>query len=298
MTKIIFSLFENEHLSESIRKGINAESGSYIKRQFPDNETYIRILSDVEKKDVILVCSLHKPDNKFLTLLYFCKLLKDLKAKSICLVSPYLSYMRQDKQFKNGEAITSKYFAEILSSLVDKLMTIDPHLHRIKSLNDIFTIPCVTISTSKLISNWILNNITNALIIGPDSESEQWVSEVANGASAPFIILSKIRRNDNLVEIVAPKLTTYKNYTPVLVDDIISTAHTMLETIMHLKIAKMQPPICIAVHAVFAKNSYRNLKKSEIKNIITTNTIIHKSNQIDISEMIIHELLLKSSAAK
>lgn len=298
MPKIIFSLFENEHLSERIRKGINAESGSYIKRQFPDKETYIRILSVVEKKDVILICSLDKPDNKFLPLLYFCKLLKDLHAKSICLVSPYLSYMRQDTQFKNGEAITSKYFANIISSLVDKLITIDPHLHRIKSLNEIYNIPCITLDASKLISKWIKNNIANPLLIGPDSESEQWVSKIAKGASAPFIILNKIRLNDNLVEIVVPKLNKYKDYTPVLVDDIISTGHTMLETIMHLKMASMPPPICIAVHAVFAKNSYRNLKKSQIKNIITTNTINHKSNQIDISKMIIRELLIKNGSDK
>lgn len=290
MQKIIFSLFENENLSESVRKGINAERGSYIKRQFPDKETYIRILSDVEKKDVLLFCSLDKPDNKFLPLLYFCKLLKDLNAKSICLVSPYLSYMRQDKQFKNGEAITSKYFAEILSSLVDKLITIDPHLHRIKSLNEIFTIPCVKLNASKLISKWITTNVKNALLIGPDSESEQWVSEVADGARAPFIILKKIRHGDKVIDVVVPEIAKYKKFTPILVDDIISTAQTMIETIMHLKLAEMKTPICIGVHAVFAKNSYRNLKKSQVNNIITTNTIIHESNQIDISEIIINEL--------
>jgi len=199
--------------------------------------------------------------------------------------------MRQDKQFKSGEAVTSEYFADILSSIVDKLITIDPHLHRRKSLKEIYSISCVALHAAVLISKWIKDNIPNALLIGPDCESEQWVSEVAKAANAPFIVLNKIRHGDKNVEVSVPDTKKYKSYTPVLVDDIISTARTMIETIGHLKKSGMQPPICIGVHAVFAGNSYNNLKESGIDNVITCNTIIHKSNNIDISEMIITELL-------
>jgi ribose-phosphate pyrophosphokinase len=291
MKPIIFTLPGNEKLSENIIKGINGEVGNFTQRQFPDGETYIRILSNVKEREVTIICSLHEPDNKILPLIFLCKLLKDLSVKSICLVAPYLSYMRQDKQFKSGEAVTSEYFADILSSIVDKLITIDPHLHRRKSLKEIYSISCVALHAAVLISKWIKDNIPNALLIGPDCESEQWVSEVAKAANAPFIVLNKIRHGDKNVEVSVPDTKKYKSYTPVLVDDIISTARTMIETIGHLKKSGMQPPICIGVHAVFAGNSYNNLKESGIDNVITCNTIIHKSNNIDISEMIITELL-------
>lgn len=290
MRPIIFTFSENEILTESIIKGIDVEVGNYTIRQFPDAETYIRILSNVEERDVIIVCTLHKPDSKLLPLLFFCNLLRDLNAKSICLVAPYLSYMRQDKQFNSGEAVTSKYFAKVISSMVDKLITVDPHLHRRSSMQEIYSIPCIVLHAAKLISTWIKHNIPNALLIGPDSESEQWVSEVAKDAGAPFIVLQKIRHGDRDVEVSVPEIEKYKNHTPVLVDDIISTARTMIETIGHLKKAGMKPPICIGVHAVFANEAFKELEKTGVKEVVTCNTIPHESNKIDISEMITNEL--------
>jgi len=80
----------------------------------------------------------------------------------------------------------------------------------------------------------------------------------------------------------------YKDHIPVLIDDIISTARTMIETIMHLKTAGMKSPVCIGVHAVFAGNSYEDLKNSGANRVITCNTIKHESNAIDISGMVIN----------
>lgn len=290
MKPIIFALPGNELLAKKISDGINGESGNFIQRQFPDGETYIRILSKVENCEIIIVCTLNEPDSKLLALIFFCKLLKDLKAKSICLVAPYLSYMRQDKQFNSGEAVTSKYFANILSETVNSIITIDPHLHRRSSMNEIYSIPCSVLHASELISNWIKIKIPNALLVGPDSESEQWVSEVAKNAEVPFIILEKIRHGDTNVEVSIPHIEKYKYHTPVLVDDIISTARTMIVTVQHLYNAGMKAPICIGVHAVFANDAYNDLIKSRIMEVITCNTIPHESNKIDISEMIINEL--------
>jgi ribose-phosphate pyrophosphokinase len=241
----------------------------------------------VEEKEVIVVCTLHEPNPKLLPLLFICKLLKDLKAKSICLVVPYLSYMRQDKQFNSGEAITSDYFAQLISSFADRIITIDPHLHRRSSMNEIYSIPCNVLHSAKLISSWIKNNIQKPLLIGPDSESEQWVSEVAKDAGAPYIVLEKLRRGDNDVDVSIPQTEKYKDHTPVLVDDIISTANTMIETIGHLKKASMKPAVCIGVHAVFANLAYDNLIKAGAKEVISCNTIFHSTNKIDVSEIII-----------
>ena len=286
MKPIIFSLPGNELLGESISSGIKGEKGNFEIRQFPDGETYVRVLSNVDDKKVIIICTLHQPDAKLLPLLFLCSLLRDLKVKSICLVAPYLAYMRQDKQFNPGEAVTSQYFAKLLSSLVDRLITIDPHLHRRVSMKEIYSIPCEVLRAAELISEWIKNNIPDAILIGPDSESEQWVSEVAKNAEVPFMVLQKIRRGDRDVDVSIPQVEKYKNNIPVLVDDIISTARTMIETVLHLKNAGMKPPVCIGVHAVFSENAFEELKKSGISKIITCNTIPHSSNGIDIAALI------------
>ncbi len=286
MKPIIFSLPGNEALAESITAGIKGEKGDFEMRQFPDGETYVRVLSDLKEKNIFIVCTLHQPDAKLLPLLFLCNLLRELNAKSICLVAPYLAYMRQDKRFNPGEAVTSQYFAKLLSSLTDRLITIDPHLHRRVSMKEIYSISCEVLHAAELISDWIKNNIPDAILIGQDSESEQWVSEVAKNAGVPFMVLQKIRHGDRDVEVSVPQVEKYKNYTPVLVDDIISTARTMIETVMHLKNAGMKPPVCIGVHAVFAGNAFEELKKSGIKKIITCNTIPHSSNGIDITALI------------
>lgn len=277
----------NEDLTDELTQKESAEKGMLEMRKFPDGETYLRILSNVKNKKVILVCTLHEPDSKLLAVYFLAKTAKELGAKSICLIAPYLCYMRQDSVFNPGESITSTYFAQLISGFADSLMTIDPHLHRRKSLSEIYTIPTKVAHAANHISAWIKYNIANPLLIGPDAESEQWVSEVANNANAPYIILTKIRHGDREVEVSIPHFDRYKDHIPVLVDDIISTGRTMIETIAHLKTAGMNPPICIGVHAVFAGNAFQEIKEAGAAKIITCNTIPHESNRIDISDLLI-----------
>jgi ribose-phosphate pyrophosphokinase len=286
MKKIFFALPGNVELTQSLVEKCQAEFGKAIVRQFPDGETYIKIESDVKDKQVMVFCTLNHPDEKILPLYYLSQTAKELGAKSICLVSPYLAYMRQDKRFQPGEGITSSYFAKLISSFADSLITIDPHLHRRSSLSEIYTIPTTVIHAADLISKWIQENITNPVLVGPDSESEQWVSEVAHRANAPFIILEKIRKGDTAVEISVPNVAKYKDFTPVLIDDIISTARTMIETIGHLKKTGMKKPVCIGIHGIFANDAYTDLLTAGAELVVTCNTIPHVSNRIKIDEVI------------
>jgi ribose-phosphate pyrophosphokinase len=287
MKKIFFAMPGNEQLTDALIQKEKAEKGIVEIRQFPDGETYVRILSEVKNKEVIIVCTLHEPNSKLLTVYFLSKTAKEIGAQRICLIAPYLSYMRQDITFHAGEGVTSTYFAHLISGFVDSLITIDPHLHRIKSLSEIYSIPTKVAHAANHISAWIKNNIDTPILIGPDRESEQWVSQVAKNAGVPYIILTKIRHGDRDVEVSIPHFDTYKDHTPILVDDIISTGRTVIETIGHLKNAGMKPTICIGIHAVFAGNAFQEIKDSGAKDIITCNTIAHESNRIDISDLLI-----------
>lgn len=291
MKKIFIALPENEELTKSLAKSCNAEIGKIVIRQFPDEETYIKIESDVIGKQVIIVCTLNHPDKKLLPLYFLSKTAKELGAKQILLIAPYLSYMRQDKRFHPGEGITSSYFANLISSFADSLITIDPHLHRRSSLSEIYSIPTTVLHASEIISIWIRNQIEKPLLVGPDSESEQWVSEVAISANAPFIILEKKRRGDEDVEVSVPYVEKYKNHTPVLVDDIISTAQTMMATISHLNKVGMKKPVCIGVHGIFANNAYFELLRTGAEKVVTCNTVLHESNIIKIDQLITSTLI-------
>ena len=283
---ILFSFPGYEDLTGKINEQLGFESGDVTVRNFPDSESFVQINTNVEGKDVILTCGLDNPDQKAMALMFFANVAKELGARQVGLVAPYLGYMRQDKRFHVGEAVTSDIFAKFLSKQIDWLVTIDPHLHRHKSLEEIYSIPLRVFHAADTISAWIKDNIKNPVLIGPDEESDQWVADVANKVDAPFIVLTKIRHGDKDVEVSVPDVEKYKDHTPVLVDDIISTARTMIEIVQHLHKAEMNPPVCIGVHAVFAEDAYEQLKKTGVRKIVTCNTITHESNEIDVSEIL------------
>ncbi|WP_276370467.1 ribose-phosphate diphosphokinase [Chryseolinea sp. H1M3-3] len=242
MSRLLISFPGNELMTDKIGAALKIERAAITIRNFPDGESYVRVLTDVNGKEIIVVAALDRPDTKFLALVFLLRLLRDSGAKKITLVSPYLAYMRQDKQFQPGEAVTSTYFAAFLSACIDELITIDPHLHRRSSMAEIYAVPCHALHAAPLISEWIRASVPLPVLIGPDSESEQWVSIVAKNANAPYLVLEKQRYGDRSVSVSFPDVAPFRSHTPVLVDDIISTARTMIAAVKHLREANMRRP--------------------------------------------------------
>jgi len=254
-------------------------------RQFPDGELYVRIDGDVQGEDVVIVGSLHAPGDKFLLIAFLAGTARDLGARCVGLVAPYLSYLRQDSRFKTGEGVTATYFARLLSQVVDWLVTVDPHLHRLDSLDHVYTIPTTIARAAPAIATYIATKIDQPVLVGPDAESVQWVSAVAAGCGAPYVILEKTRRGDRDVSISMPD-QAWKGHTPVLIDDIVSTGKTMVEATRQLRAAGSAPPVCIAIHAVFADAVNDELMLAGARGIVTCDTIPHPTNQIGVADSI------------
>lgn len=283
---LLFAYAGNEDLAALLIDKKGYERGAMDIHHFPDGESLVRFDSDVKGRDVLLLCTLDRPDPKAVSLMFFAQTAKELGAKSVGLIAPYLGYMRQDKRFHDGEAVTSGIFAAFLSAHFDSLVTVDPHLHRHKDMSEIYTIPTKVVHAADAIAAWIKNNIDKPVLIGPDEESDQWVADVARKAGAPYTVLTKIRHGDKDVEVSVPEIDKYADHRPVLVDDIISTARTMIAAAGHLNHAGMKPPVCIGVHAVFAGDAFEILKSAGVERIVTCNTISHETNDIDVSDML------------
>jgi ribose-phosphate pyrophosphokinase len=290
MTRLVVSMPGSELLARRLAAELSAGLAEPKTRRFPDGESYVRLDADCENKDLIVVESLDRPDEKFLPLIFLCDLLRELGAARVVLCTPYLAYMRQDRRFRAGEAVTSRSFARILSRTVDGLVTVDPHLHRYASLGDLYSVPTRVRHAAGLIADWIKTEVQSPLLVGPDSESEQWVSEVAARAGAPHIVLEKTRRGDRDVEVSVPEVERWRDHRPVLVDDIISTARTMIETVRHLSAAGLLAPECVGVHGVFADGAHTDLLAAGVQGIVTTNTITHETNGIDVSGILVEAL--------
>ena len=288
MNPFIFDFPHSSSLGNNVRALLNGEEGKVFVQNFPDGETYLRVESDVEGREVIVNASFFHPNDWILSLFFLADALQSQGAKRVGLLAPYLAYMRQDKVFHPGEALTSATFAKLLSSSFDYLVTVDPHLHRYHSLKEIYSIPTQIVKAAPLIAAWIHDHVKDPFIIGPDSESGQWVKEIATGS--PSIVLNKARHRDGHVKITWPEIKNREGKTPVLVDDIISSGGTMLQTIQHLKEEGFSPPICIAIHPIFAENSYQRLQDAGVEKIVSCNSIPHPSNQIDLAPVLVEAL--------
>lgn len=284
----LFTLEENPIVEESLLRQLRLQRGGCHLHRFPDGETLIQVAATEGMEEAIVLCSLKRPNEKIVNLILLSETLRDAGIKKIGLVAPYLAYMRQDTSFHQGEGISAKYIATLLSTYFDWLLTVDPHLHRIHALKDVYKIPVRSVSAMPAVVAWIQKHIPAPLLIGPDSESEQWIQKVAEMLAVPYAALKKQRFGDSTVAISVPDLGNFTYQHIVILDDIISSAGTMLALIEKLKPYK-KPISCIAVHGIFANAAFERLQQAGVT-VITVNTILHPTNQIDISPGIIAEL--------
>jgi len=286
MSTIVFGFPGQEALAARLAAMPDTGRGELLLRHFPDGESYVRLDSPVAGCRVILVCGLDHPDERAMALMFAGATARELGATQVGIVAPYLGYMRQDARFQPGEAITSRHFARMLSQHADWLVAVDPHLHRFNSLDEIYSLRSAVVPAAPVIAAWIASNVARPLLVGPDRESEQWVSEVARLAAAPHVVMTKTRRGDREVDIAVSDFSAWHDRTPVLVDDIISTARTMAAAAQRLVEAGLRKPVCIGVHALFAPDAVALLEACAAR-VVTCNTIAHATNAIDLAPAIV-----------
>lgn len=276
------------HIGESIARKLKARHSELETRKFPDGELYIRFNRDLNKKKILLVQSFYGEINdKIIEVLLAGYTAKELGAKKVELLALYFPYFRQDKRFKKGEAISIEVMSKLFK-IFNKIYFLDPHLHRIKKVKDVFS-NGKKVSAIPIVSSYLKKlNLKAPVFIGPDIESHQWVKEASRELGKVFVF-EKQRKGDKDVEIKKSselKKEDVEGKEIVIIDDIISTGNTMLETIKNLKRLKPKKIICVGIHGIFINDSLNELKK--YAKIISTNTIPSKASKIDISDIAKH----------
>ena len=264
---------------------LNISSDEVIVHHFPDKESRVT-LPEKKSEHVIFYCSLDYPNNKLIELLIACKTVPQQGVKRLSLVAPYLCYMRQDKSFHKNEAVSQHIIGQWLSELFDDIITVDPHLHRIQSLDEVIpNTNNIVLTATPLLGEFIKSLNKTIHLLGPDEESLQWVKSVAEISHSPYSVATKKRHGDTNVEIQLPEIN-YENQHIILIDDMISTGHTVAQTAIKLYSNDVRQVDVIATHALFTKDAVATLKNSNINNIWSSDSITHPTNKISLNDLL------------
>jgi ribose-phosphate pyrophosphokinase len=288
---IIYAMPGNEVFAELLIQHTGYRRGGLFVHRFPDEETRVSVEATPSCEVAVLVCTLDRPDPKLWPLSMAAATLRELGARRVVLVAPYLAYMRQDARFHTGEAIAARLLGEWMDSYFDALVTVDPHLHRYHSLGQIYSRDARLVHVAAELAAWIASHLERPLLVGPDAESRQWVTAVANLLCAPCVMAHKERHGDRDVTVQLPELARWSDHTPVLLDDIIASGQTMLQTLRGVRGYTSMAPACVAVHGVYAQDALAALRSEGAGDIVTTNSIATETSHIDISRQVAEALM-------
>ena len=252
---------------------------------FPDGESRVRLPAGLGER-VILCRSLDHPNDKLIELALTAAAARELGVRHLTLVAPYLCYMRQDKAFRPGEAISQPIIGQLLADWVEELITVDPHLHRVPRLEDAIPVKrahCLT--AAPLMADFLARELEAPLLVGPDEEARQWVSAIAAHAGLDYRVGAKERHGDREVEVHFPDPPPPGRHL-VLVDDVASTGHTLENAVAALASSRPASLSVLVTHALFLEGTLDRLRQAGVTHIWSTDSIPHPSNRLALAPLL------------
>ncbi|HET9717159.1 MAG TPA: ribose-phosphate diphosphokinase [Pseudolabrys sp.] len=259
--------------------------------RFPDGE--LRVTANLIAETSIIYGSLDHPSDKLLALLFAAEALRRQGARRLVLVAPYLCYMRQDTAFHAGEAISQKVVGELLAAAFDRVITVDAHLHRTKSIRDVFPgIESEDVSSMPAVAETLRGSglAIATIVVGPDQESEAWVTDLAARLGLGHAVGHKARRGDRSVVITFDEASRLESRPILLIDDIVSTGGTLIACAKALVDAGVTTIDAVVTHALFAPELTTEFLRAGIRSVRSTCTVPHPSNAIALDAILAEAL--------
>jgi len=302
---IILNGSKSTSLGEKIAIDLGLKFENVSTRIFPDGETYIRINNELKGRDVVVVQSMFPDQNdSLMEFLLIADTAKDMGAKKIIGVVPYLAYARQDRKFQPGEALSSQTVANLMKSVgVNKLITVDIHYKHVKPGEfDLFGIPSVNVSAGRLLLDHIKEKIDNNIMtIGPDLGSSEMIEYVTGEKTylkkekicpicGKLAKECKCKIKKKKYEIVGFKGEyDFHGKTVVILDDIIASGGTMIKAVKTVKSEGAKKVVAAATHGLFMKDSLLMLR--EITDyLVVTDSIGTPVSNVSVAPLIVEAL--------
>ncbi|HYE37326.1 ribose-phosphate diphosphokinase [Methylocaldum sp.] len=273
----------------AVAEALDARYDEVGMHRFPDGESKVT-LPEVSDEHVVVFRSLPNPNDKLVELLLVTRALRNQRVKRVSLVAPYLCYMRQDSAFRPGEIISQKIIGGFLAELFEDVVTVDPHLHRISRLEE--AVPArnsIVVPAAPLFARYLSDRSDKPLLVGPDAESEQWVSAVAKECGLPFAIAVKQRFGDRAVSVETPDFQV-RGRSVVLIDDVASTGTTLVEAVAKLRAQGVEKVGVLVTHPLFVDDAVDKLLQSGVSEIGSSDSILHATNVVFLAPLLAETL--------
>jgi ribose-phosphate pyrophosphokinase len=253
--------------------------------RFPDGESRVRLPPRLPPR-VVLCRSLQRPNDKLIELALAARTARGLGAGHLTLIAPYLCYMRQDRAFHPGEAVSQRIVGGLLADWLDALITVDPHLHRISSLGEAVPVSrALSLSAAPLMGRFLRQVVDDPLLIGPDAESRQWVAAIARQEGLDYLIGEKRRLGDREVRIgFDGDRGTGRQM--VLIDDVASTGRTLETAVAALRPLRPASVDVLVSHALFLEGTLDRLRAAGVGRVWSTDSIPHATNRLELATLL------------
>lgn len=259
---------------------------------FADGEVDVWVEDEVNNSDVFILQSNSSPVNDhIIELALIADALRRSGAHKITAVIPYFGYSRKEKQTRKGEPISAKVVADLITaSGINKVVCLDLHADAIVGF---FNVPVIYLSALGILSKRLLKEkLTNPVVVAPDTGGVKRARNFAALLNAPLAVIEKHRHVGprDTIEVLSMS-GEVSGDTAILIDDVISTGGTVIESARALKEKKVKRIIVCATHGLFAADAIKRLQSSVIDKIFVTDTIAQKQKSSKIEVVSVASLI-------
>jgi ribose-phosphate pyrophosphokinase len=268
----IFTGNANPDIAKEICAYLGIPLGTAVVKRFSDGEINVEIQDNVRGVDVFVIQPTSPPVNDHLMeLLILMDALKRASAKRVTAVLPYYGYARQDRKVLPRAPITAKLVADLLTAAgVSRVLTMDLHAGQIQGF---FNIPVDHLYSAPILLDYIKTNYGNEIVIvSPDAGGVERARAFAKRLNASLAIIDKRRVGPNVAEVMNI-IGEVEGKTAVLLDDMVDTAGTMAQSADALREKGAKNVYACATHGVLSGPAIERLEKSQIQELVVTNTV-------------------------
>lgn len=286
MSSLLLHFDDEARLGAALAGALGIDSAQIGCHRFPDGE-FRMTLPPAPADHVVLLRGLHHPNEKLAQLMLVAPALRDAGVRRLTLVAPYMAYMRQDIAFHPGEVVSQRQLGRALAAWFDAVVTVDPHLHRVASMEEVVRGRTARAATAAgAIGDFVARTVPEAVLIGPDEESARWVQVAADRAGLAHGVGRKLRRGDRDVIIELPAGLDLRGRAVVLVDDVASTGRT-LAVAARAAHERGAASVDVAVtHALFVGDALDQIRDAGVREVWSSDSVPHASNVIAIAPLL------------